>query len=237
MSADPWKVEQLDHCESTMGVCRARIERGQAEEGLTVVTDTQFDSLWPSPPSVNLYFTTVIDHELIKNEWPSLGIVTSLAIAQTLLAEYRLRPVMDDPDRFFQSPYNGFLYLEDSILAGVATEIAEESEDRFRCIVGCGVNVNAGPDQYKTKVALDATRLFGGPMTSMFMVSGRRYETRLVLDQILHRLKINLAIYRENGPAGLAPELEGFRSDDAPHWETRLLRWARGWGLPDPLAE
>ena len=126
-----------------------------AEHGEVVVTEQQTAGrgrrgrVWVSPPGLNLYFSAVLRPELPPQRAAELTLVAAVAVAETLReagADARIKWPND-------------VQVQGRKLAGILTELSAEPERVHFVVLGVGVNLNAGPDDFPDDVAATATSL------------------------------------------------------------------------------
>ena len=128
----------LDSCLSTNDEA-ATWARAGAPHGAVVVAETQsqgrgrFGRTWHSPPSENLYFSTVARPALSPREAPPLTLATAVALAETVAAAGAV-PELKWPND---------LLLGGRKVAGILCEMTAAHADQVAfVIIGVGVNLN-----------------------------------------------------------------------------------------------
>lgn len=118
----------------------ARLAREGAEDGTTVVADTQtggkgrLGRRWVSPPGMNLYLSTLLRPSKPAVDAPQLGLLAAVGVARTIAALTRLVPVIKWPNDVLVSGKK---------VCGVLTELQADGQNLRSVVVGIGVNLNA----------------------------------------------------------------------------------------------
>ena len=143
-----------------------------AEHGLVVVADRQTGGRgrrgrsWLSPPGTNLAFSMLLrPTSLAPDAVPPLSLVAAAALLSCLRE--------DVPDLSIKWPND--LYCGDRKLAGILAEMRLKGRETEFVVVGIGLNVNSGADDWPPELAATAV--------SMFQAAGRKFD----LDEILQR--------------------------------------------------
>jgi BirA family biotin operon repressor/biotin-[acetyl-CoA-carboxylase] ligase len=102
---------------------------------------------WTSPPGVNAYFSAVLRPELPPARAPELTLLASVAICDALRQA--------DVPAVIKWPND--LLVNGRKIAGILTELAAEPERVDWVVVGVGVNVNAGEQDFPEELRPIAT--------------------------------------------------------------------------------
>jgi BirA family biotin operon repressor/biotin-[acetyl-CoA-carboxylase] ligase len=145
---------------------------------------------WSSPPGRNLYFSVVLRPELPPMRAAELTLVASLAVCDALRQAGVAAGIKWPND----------LLVAGRKIAGILTELAAEPDRVQWVVLGVGVNVNAGPDDFPTELRDDAT--------SILIERGQPAPRALFAAACLTALEAWLDTHGENG---FAPIREAWR--------------------------
>jgi len=186
-------VYWYDSVTSTNDVARELAEAG-AEEGTTVVAAEQtagrgrYARRWHSPKGEGLYHSIIMRPPVPPSRAPLLGLVTAVALAETLREEYGVVADIKWPND---------VMIGGRKVAGILVEL-ETEDDRVKYVVlGVGVNINQA--SFPEEIADVATSL--------------RRETGMTYDveRFRHRFFVRLQQWYETWKAeGEAPVLERY---------------------------
>lgn len=104
---------------------------------------------WVSPARKNLYFSAVLRPELPPQRAPELTLVTAVALAEAA-RDSGVQATIKWPND---------VCFEGKKIAGILTELSADTERVHFVIVGVGVNLNAGRDDFPPELADQATSL------------------------------------------------------------------------------
>ncbi len=172
-------VYRYDSVTSTNDVARELAEAG-AEEGTTVVAAEQtagrgrYARRWHSPKGEGLYHSIILRPPISPSRAPLLGLVTAVALAETLREEYGVAADIKWPND---------VMIGGRKVAGILMEL-ETEEDRVKyAVLGVGVNINQA--SFPEEIADVATSL--------------RRETGMIYDveRFRHRFFVRLQQWYE----------------------------------------
>lgn len=162
--------------DSTNAVVRKLAAEGE-EEGTVVAAEEQtggrgrLGRSWFSPPGSGLWFSLLLRPALLPREVPRLTLVAGLAtakgIAKTTGLEVRLKWPND-------------LYLDGRKLGGILTEMEAELDRVHFVVVGIGLNVNVGEEEWPPSLR--------GTAISLREACGREIPRVSLLQAILREL-------------------------------------------------
>lgn len=164
-----------------------RLASDGAEHGEVVVTEQQTAGrgrrgrTWVSPAGLNLYCSAILRPELPPQRAAELTLVAAVALAESLHeagADARIKWPND-------------VQLGGRKVAGILTELSAEPERVHFVILGIGVNLNAGPEDFPPEVASTAT--------SLSMALGRPVNRALFTASLWNRLEEWLDRHLEDG--------------------------------------
>ncbi|WNG47989.1 biotin--[acetyl-CoA-carboxylase] ligase [Archangium minus] len=164
-----------------------RLAADGAEHGEVVITEQQTAGkgrrgrTWVSPTGLNLYFSVILRPELPPQRAPELTLVAAVALAEALRET--------DADARIKWPND--VQLGGRKVAGILTELSAEPERVHFVVLGIGVNLNAGPEDFPPEVAATAT--------SLSQVLGRRVNRALFTATLWGRLEEWLDLHHEVG--------------------------------------
>lgn len=158
-----------------------------AEHGEVVITEQQTAGkgrrgrVWASPSGVNLYFSAILRPELPPQRASELTLVAAVALAETLREQ--------DADARIKWPND--VQLDGRKVAGILTELSAEPDQVHFVVLGVGVNLNSGPEDFPPELADTAT--------SLSRVLGRRVNRALFTSSLWGRLEEWLDLHHEVG--------------------------------------
>ncbi len=143
---------------STNDLATQLAENG-APEGTIVIAEQQtrgrgrFGRNWHSEPGNGIYLSLVLRPNLPPDKAPALSIMTAVALADTL-AGYL-------PDRVWIKWPNDLLIGRKRLrkTAGILTELSAEQKKIHHVVIGVGINVNHGIDDFPEDIKPIATSL------------------------------------------------------------------------------
>lgn len=133
-----------------------KLARDQVKEGAVVFAETQtrgrgrLGRRWISPPGKGLWFSVLLRPNLPPESATQLTIAAATALARAIRSQTELRPEIKWPND---------ILIRGRKVAGVLTELSAEL-DRIRYVIlGIGVDVNQGADEFPTELRSIATSL------------------------------------------------------------------------------
>ncbi|WNG16478.1 biotin--[acetyl-CoA-carboxylase] ligase [Cystobacter fuscus] len=158
-----------------------------AEHGEVVITEQQTAGkgrrgrVWTSPPGVNLYFSAILRPELPPQRASELTLVAAVALAETLREQ--------DADARIKWPND--VQIDGRKVAGILTELSADPDQVNFVVLGVGVNLNSGPEDFPPELAETAT--------SLSRVLGRRVNRALFTSSLWGRLEEWMDLHHEVG--------------------------------------
>ncbi|EPX61930.1 Biotin-protein ligase [Cystobacter fuscus DSM 2262] len=158
-----------------------------AEHGEVVITEQQTAGkgrrgrVWTSPPGVNLYFSAILRPELPPQRASELTLVAAVALAETLREQ--------DADARIKWPND--VQIDGRKVAGILTELSADPDQVHFVVLGVGVNLNSGPEDFPPELAETAT--------SLSRVLGRRVNRALFTSSLWGRLEEWMDLHHEVG--------------------------------------
>ena len=133
-----------------------RLAREGAEEGTLVLAETQtkgrgrLGRVWQSPKGQNLYLSLILRPSCAAREIPWLGLATAIALAQTIKEQYGLHARVKWPND---------IEISKRKVAGILTEATIHLGQVEFLVLGIGVNLNMGCEDFLPELRLTATSL------------------------------------------------------------------------------
>ncbi|MGA7829232.1 MAG: biotin--[acetyl-CoA-carboxylase] ligase [Geobacteraceae bacterium] len=150
------QISSVRETEST-NLLAFRLADGSAEEGTVVIAETQtagkgrLGRHWESPPGVNLYCSVILRPPMSPVRAPQLTFLSAVAVARAIEKVTLLQPTIKWPND---------ILLNGRKVAGLLNEMSAET-DTIHCVVlGIGVNINMGREQFPDDLRQPATSLF-----------------------------------------------------------------------------
>ena len=158
---------------STMDVARDLAHDGE-REGTVVIAEEQnkgrgrFNSVWVSPPGLNLYFTVILRPE--RDQLPYMNMAAALAVFDTAAGFARLNPDVKWPND---------VRVGGRKLSGILIETEFDGDSLAHALVGIGVNINLDVSEHP-EIADTAT--------SLRSETGREFDRSDALHSVLKNL-------------------------------------------------
>lgn len=155
------RVVCLEDTDSTNSqACRLGDEG--APDGLVVIADRQsagkgrMGRRWESPGGVNLYASILLRPAILPFDAPKLTFLSAVAVCRAIRACTGLQATVKWPND---------VLVEGRKVAGLLNEMSSETEQVHYVVLGIGVNLNMGSDQFPPDLRY--------PATSLAMASGK----------------------------------------------------------------
>ena len=171
-------ILRFDSIDSTNLEAMRQAKAG-APEGLCIVAREQtmgrgrLDRSWQSPRDAGLYFSIVLRPKLEMSAWPLITLMTALAVSDSLMKAFSLRPDIKWPND---------LCVNDRKLCGILAETVD-TEIGTAAIVGVGINLKAdGLPMTVSDLATSVEATTGGNPNGESLIEplvkaiGERYE-------------------------------------------------------------
>lgn len=158
-----------------------------AEHGEVVITEQQTAGkgrrgrTWVSPAGKNLYCSIILRPELPPQRASELTLVAAVALAEVLREA--------DADAHIKWPND--VQVAGRKVAGILTELSAEPERVHFVVLGIGVNLNAGREDFPPELADSAT--------SLTLATGQRVNRALFTASLWGRLEEWLDLHHEVG--------------------------------------
>ena len=134
----------------------ARLAQEEVEEGVVIFAESQTKGRgrlgrpWVSPPGKGLWFSVLLRPKLRVQAATQLTVATATALARAIHLQTGLQPAIKWPND---------LLIGGKKIAGILTEINGEVDCVSYAILGIGVDVNVGADEFPTELCKTATSL------------------------------------------------------------------------------
>ena len=161
-------IEQYEVTESTNSLLKARAELGLAVEGTVIWADHQtagrgrLDRDWEADPGKGLLFSVLILPDSSISRLSLIGLLASLAIYDSLLAHLTefMQPAQNRNEPLRLKWPNDILF-DGRKLCGILCESGVNAADKRQfIIVGIGINVNQGTDDFSEELRHKATSIY-----------------------------------------------------------------------------
>ncbi len=168
---------------------------GGARHGTVVAADAQtggrgrFGRRWESPPGKNLYVSLILRPPIEPPEAPRLTLVAAIALAAAVEEAAGLAVMLKWPND---------LFIGGRKAAGILAEMAADPDVLQHVVVGVGLNVNAGEDDFPEELRARAT--------SLRIETGRTFRRIALLAGFLARFEADCRRYVAEGFGALRPE-------------------------------
>jgi BirA family biotin operon repressor/biotin-[acetyl-CoA-carboxylase] ligase len=186
------RIDCLEETDSTSSDV-ARAGREGAPEGTVVIADAQRRGrgrrgrAWVSPAGRNLYISILLRPDVSTEEVPALALVAGVAVAECV-EEHAGSPA--------QIKWPNDVLLDGRKVAGILTELEIGSGGAF-VVVGIGVNLNSGADDFPPDVRALAT--------SIQLASGRHVDRARFAARLLSALDARYECFLRDGLSAILP--------------------------------
>ncbi|MDD5170467.1 MAG: biotin--[acetyl-CoA-carboxylase] ligase [Syntrophales bacterium] len=192
--------KEIFHYKQTDSTNRRAKELAAANvaEGTLVIAEEQtqgrgrLDRQWFSPAGQGIYMSLIIRPSLFPAQATRMVLLTAVAVAEALIDTTGLDVMIKWPND---------ILVRGRKLAGILMEVAMEMDAIDYMVVGLGVNVNIGEDQFP--------EVFRGQATSILMETGRPFLRLQLLRRILESFEHHYRLFQE---AGYDPIVQRFRA-------------------------
>ena len=173
-----------------------RLAEQGATEGTVVMADRQtagkgrLGRQWVSPGGVNLYLSVILRPPLPPYEAPQLTFLSAVAVARAIEDETGLKPAIKWPND---------LRLNGRKVAGLLNEMSAETDRIGFVILGIGLNLNMGAEQFPPDLR--------SPATSLAIELDRPVSRKVVATRLLAALDDEYARF---GRSGFGPVRESW---------------------------
>jgi len=187
----PWNaLTFLDVTDSTNSRAMEMAENG-APHGTVVAADAQtggrgrLGRRWESPAGKNVYVSILLRPDLAPAQAPCLSLVAGVALADAVEG-MGVQPTLKWPND---------LYLGDRKAAGILAEMASDPDRLRHVVIGVGINVNMGADDFPPEIS--------GKATSLWIRAGSPFPRSEVLARFLDAFSDRYGEFLEGGFAAL----------------------------------
>jgi BirA family biotin operon repressor/biotin-[acetyl-CoA-carboxylase] ligase len=169
-------------------IVAARLAEEGATDGTVVLAEAQLRGKgrlgrqWASPAGVNIYCSVVLRPDILPVRAFELTFLSAVAVARTIERVTRLRPQIKWPNDIL---VNGLK------VAGLLNEMNAETEKVHFVILGIGVNVNMGREQFPAELR--------HPASSLMLEGGAPVNRTAFLRELLTSLDGLYHAYLEEG--------------------------------------
>ncbi len=205
-------VERHEALPSTNDEAFRRAEEG-APEGLVVVAGTQtsgrgrYGRSWHDVPGDSLLLSVLLRPEIPAPAWPLFALAMAASVAETGQETARAALGVKWPND---------VVCRGRKLCGVLAESRGASaEGRGTLVIGAGINVHQGADDFPPELRDHATSLHleatgAPPQSGALPDSGPSLDSDALLAGILRRFGERLALAQQGGAAALFEALRGY---------------------------
>jgi BirA family transcriptional regulator, biotin operon repressor / biotin---[acetyl-CoA-carboxylase] ligase len=138
------RIISVRETESTNQLAFRTAEEG-AEDGTVVLAESQtggkgrLGRSWESPPGVNLYCSVILRPPIVPVSAPQLTFLSAVAVARAIEAVTRLQSRIKWPND---------ILVNGRKVAGLLNEMSAETDTIHWVVLGIGVNINMGREQF-----------------------------------------------------------------------------------------
>jgi BirA family biotin operon repressor/biotin-[acetyl-CoA-carboxylase] ligase len=133
-----------------------RMAEEDAEDGTVVLAESQIGGKgrlgrsWESPPGVNLYCSVILRPPILPVSAPQLTFLSAVAVARAIEAVTHLQPRIKWPND---------ILVNGRKVAGLLNEMSAETDTIHWVVLGIGVNINMGREQFPDRLRHPASSL------------------------------------------------------------------------------
>ncbi len=189
-----WKSFHLFPVTDSTNLRAALLAESGAPHGTVLCADSQtggrgrLGRTWESPPGLNLYVSLLVRPGIDPREAPRLTLVAAVALAEAVEEAAGIPAALKWPND---------LYLGGKKAAGILAEMSADPDRVRHVVVGIGVNVNAGSEDFPAYLRARAT--------SLKRETARDHLRVDLLARILLRFEEAYGSFLSNGLEGLLP--------------------------------
>ncbi|HBC47326.1 MAG TPA: biotin--[acetyl-CoA-carboxylase] ligase [candidate division Zixibacteria bacterium] len=173
-----------------------RLADSNAPEGALVISEKQtrgrgrLGRSWHSPSGLGLYFSIILRPQLDFTKMPALSLVAALSICRVLDKYTGEKSLIKWPNDCL---------LKGKKVAGILVELSAELDRVSYAILGIGINVNDGPNDFPSRLKSKAT--------SICMIAGKKIDRAELLRDFLYEFEKSYSNFHRYGLRFLGPEL------------------------------
>ncbi|MCR4441189.1 MAG: biotin--[acetyl-CoA-carboxylase] ligase [Peptococcaceae bacterium] len=177
----------FEQVSSTNDLAKAMAAQG-SPEGTLVVADKQtkgkgrMGRSWESPSGKGLYFSLVLKPKIKPVHAPQLTLVAAVAVCRAIRGLTKLPVTIKWPND---------ILLEDKKVCGILTEMSSEIDQINYIVLGIGVNVNQGKDDFPENLRDKAI--------SLAAAAGCLFRRVALLLEIVKELRTVYRLYQREG--------------------------------------
>lgn len=187
-----------------------------AQHGTAVLAEMQIkgrgrlDRIWYSQAKKGLYCSIIIRPRLTCEEYPKITLVAGLSVARALAGNCRCQCSVKWPND---------IYIRGRKLGGILTESSSFSSNMSEAyaVVGIGVNINNGVEDFAPDIASQAT--------SIFLETKREYDIQAIFEAIRLEFLKDLENFEKKGFSEI---LMGWKEIDM--LQGKMVRWMKPGG-------
>jgi BirA family biotin operon repressor/biotin-[acetyl-CoA-carboxylase] ligase len=156
----PLQVTVLPETDSTNDEAQRRARQG-APEGTVIFAEKQtsgrgrLNRRWESPEKKNIYASILLRPALLPSITPQITLIAGIACYEAL--EPFLKPAQGSS--FLRLKWPNDLWVHAKKIGGILTEMETHNDSVDFIVVGIGLNVNAGPEDFSEALRPIATSL------------------------------------------------------------------------------
>ncbi|MFC4322680.1 biotin--[acetyl-CoA-carboxylase] ligase [Litchfieldia salsa] len=158
------------------------------DEGTIVVTEEQtegrgrLDRKWFSPKYTGIWMSLILRPNIPPTSAPQLTLLVAVGVAQAIQEVTGIEPDIKWPNDILVSGKK---------VVGILTELQAEPDRINSVIIGIGINVNQTQEQFPEPINNTAT--------SLSIITGKKIDRALLLQQILLHIEKLYLTYLKNG--------------------------------------
>ncbi len=149
------KIHYFQKVDSTNSIAYQLAMQG-ADEGEVIIAETQekgkgrLGRQWFSPPYLNLYISIILRPEILPNQASMITLLSAVSTAESIKKYSDINPSIKWPND---------ILIGGKKVAGILNEIDSETDRIHFIILGIGININIGKEEFPKDIREYATSL------------------------------------------------------------------------------
>ncbi len=149
------KIHYFQKVDSTNSIAYQLAMQG-ADEGEVIIAETQekgkgrLGRQWFSPPYLNLYISIILRPEILPNQASMITLLSAVSTAESIKRYSDITPSIKWPND---------ILIGGKKVAGILNEIDSETDRIHFIILGIGININIGKEEFPKDIREYATSL------------------------------------------------------------------------------
>jgi len=197
-------IRRMDYVSSTNSLLRAEAELEAAPEGAALLAEYQtagrgrLNRSWEAPPGKSLLLSVLLYPQMAPAKIPLLSLGAALAVQEALkdlLSQHTNNHLHTDKKpsasmSALQLKWPNDILYEGKKLCGILCESGSNAQNQLFVVIGIGLNVNQGSEDFSPELRPKAT--------SLYLITGNAQPRETLLGFVLDRLEeLRLRLLKE----------------------------------------